>query len=92
MAARLLDAGHARGTFLTRAFMAEATHARRGPLRIVAIVVGLVVPAVLVIVSTSMTATITALVASFVGLVVERWLFFADARHTVRLYHGDRST
>ena len=26
------------------------------------------------------------------GLGAERWLFFAEARHTVRLYHGDRTT
>jgi len=26
------------------------------------------------------------------GLTAERWLFFAEARHTVRLYHGDRTT
>ena len=25
-----------------------------------------------------------------IGLIAERWLFFAEARHTVRLYHGDR--
>ena len=27
-----------------------------------------------------------------IGLLVERWLFFAEARHTVRLYHGDLRT
>ena len=27
-----------------------------------------------------------------IGLLVERWLFFAEARHTVRLYHGDPRT
>ncbi len=26
------------------------------------------------------------------GLAVERWLFFAEARHAVRLYHGDART
>ena len=30
--------------------------------------------------------------ASFVaGAVVERWLFFAEAEHVVRLYHGQRA-
>jgi DMSO reductase anchor subunit len=31
--------------------------------------------------------------ASFVciaGLLVERWLFFAEAEHVVRLYHGQQ--
>jgi DMSO reductase anchor subunit len=26
------------------------------------------------------------------GLLVERWLFFAEARHVVRLYQGDQRT
>ena len=28
-------------------------------------------------------------VVFFVGLLLERWLFFAEAKHTVRLYHGE---
>jgi hypothetical protein len=33
-----------------------------------------------------------ALAACLAGFAAERWLFFAEARHTVRLFHGDRST
>ena len=28
--------------------------------------------------------------AALVGTLAERWLFFAEARHTVSLYYGDR--
>ena len=35
------------------------------------------------------TAVLAALSAS-VGVVVERWLFFAEARHTVMLYYGEQ--
>jgi DMSO reductase anchor subunit len=92
MAARLLDAGHSRGTFLTHEFIAEAAGARRGTLRIVAVAVGLLLPAALVAIGTTPSAIASALLACLAGLVVERWLFFADARHTVRLYHGDART
>ena len=92
MAARLLDAGHTRGTFLTREFMAESASARRGALRVAAVALGLVVPAALVLLATSTAVAVVALLSSAAGLVAERWLFFADARHTVRLYHGDRTT
>ena len=34
-------------------------------------------------------AALAVAVLAIVGLLAERWLFFADARHTVRLYHGD---
>jgi anaerobic selenocysteine-containing dehydrogenase len=30
--------------------------------------------------------------AGMAGFTAERWLFFTEARHTARLYHGDRST
>jgi DMSO reductase anchor subunit len=33
-----------------------------------------------------------ALAACLLGHGAERWLFFAEARHTVRLYHGDATT
>jgi len=26
----------------------------------------------------------------FVGILTERWLFFAEAKHTVTLYYGER--
>jgi sulfite dehydrogenase (quinone) subunit SoeC len=29
-----------------------------------------------------------AVVSAALGLVVERWLFFAEAKHTVTLYYG----
>jgi hypothetical protein len=32
-----------------------------------------------------------AAVAFLVGVLLERWLFFAQAEHVVRLYHGQQS-
>lgn len=29
-----------------------------------------------------------ALTSAFVGIFIERWLFFAETRHVVNLYHG----
>ena len=33
-------------------------------------------------------AAIVAVMAGLAGAAVERWLFFAEARHVVNLYHG----
>ena len=33
-------------------------------------------------------ACFTAAICMSVGIVVERWLFFAEARHVVSLYYG----
>ena len=32
------------------------------------------------------------LLAHVAGVLVERWLFFAEARHTVMLYYGDQAS
>jgi DMSO reductase anchor subunit len=32
--------------------------------------------------------SVLAAIAQFAGMLVERWLFFAEAKHTVTLYYG----
>jgi DMSO reductase anchor subunit len=39
-----------------------------------------------------LAAALAANVACLGGLLAERWLFFAEAKHTVRLYHGESRT
>jgi DMSO reductase anchor subunit len=36
----------------------------------------------------AMVAAVAAALSAAVGIVVERWLFFAEARHSVQLYYG----
>jgi DMSO reductase anchor subunit len=36
----------------------------------------------------NLTLGIAALLSVFAGLIAERWLFFAEARHVVNLFHG----
>lgn len=93
MRARLLDVGHSRGTFLTHEFDYTLPPARRVALRMLFWVAGLVVPALwLGLGIDHWLAAVIASLACLAGLGAERWLFFAEARHTVRLYHGQRST
>ncbi|HVE48898.1 MAG TPA: DmsC/YnfH family molybdoenzyme membrane anchor subunit, partial [Casimicrobiaceae bacterium] len=91
MRARLLDVGHSRGTFLTREFDYRLVPAQRVALRTLFWFAGLLVPALwLAFGLDDWHAAIIASLACFAGLGAERWLFFAEARHTVRLYHGHR--
>jgi DMSO reductase anchor subunit len=93
MRARLLDVGHSRGTFLTREFGYTLDPAQRVALRTLFWSAGVVVPALWLAVGLDDGwGAAIAMTACLVGLGAERWLFFAEARHTVRLYHGDRST
>ena len=88
--ARLFDVGHSHGTFLTKEFGFTLARRHATLLRGVALALAFGLPA-LVIVAGARSAALVAAVAAIciVGLLAERWLFFAEARHTVRLYHGD---
>jgi DMSO reductase anchor subunit len=87
------DVGHSRGTFLTQEFGYALTPAQRTTLRLLAWVAGFVVPALWLATGLEEpSAAALAFGACLIGFGAERWLFFAEARHTVRLYHGDRTT
>ena len=84
---RLLDVGHSHGTFLTNEFGFAVAREKARVLRWIAILCGFILPMLLCY------FTQWFWVASFVcvaGLLVERWLFFAEAEHVVRLYHGQQ--
>jgi DMSO reductase anchor subunit len=93
MRARLLDAGHSRGTFLTHEFGYTLAPAARTALRMAFWLGGIVLPAVWLVAGVrDASGAAVALAACLLGHGAERWLFFAEARHTVRLYHGDATT
>ena len=86
---RLLDVGHSHGTFLTNefGFILARKHAVLG--KVLVFVVGFLIPlGALLLAPQIVVAALFAAAAATVGLIVERWFFFAEARHVVRLYHG----
>jgi DMSO reductase anchor subunit len=93
MRARLLVAGHSGSTFLTHEFGYTLAPPQRVALRTLFWCAGIAVPALWLAIGLDdwHGATIASVVC-LAGLAAERWLFFAEARHTVRLYHGDVTT
>jgi len=92
---RLLDAGHSANTFLSNEFVYNAAPEMLSRLRKMVAVFAFVLPLVLVMLSMLdgfQNLTYFCVASVMVGLLVERWLFFAEARHVVRLYHGDQCT
>ena len=90
---RLLDVGHTAGTFLTDEFGYTLAKNRCQLLRAAVFVFAFIVPALLIISVMAQTVTIVplatlAFASAFLGVLIERWLFFAEARHVVNLYHG----
>ncbi|MGB0468871.1 MAG: dimethyl sulfoxide reductase anchor subunit family protein [Pontibacterium sp.] len=86
---RLLDQGHSANGFLNNEFGYTVEANKLVRLRLLMLIFAFVVPFLLVLTSNSILLVIAALLA-VAGLLVERWLFFAEARHVVRLYHGDQ--
>ncbi len=89
---RLLDVGHTSGTFLTDEFGFRVSRGTLLILRFLTLTLAFLVPAAAVWLvldgSNAAMALPAALFSAYLGLLVERWLFFAEARHVVNLYHG----
>jgi DMSO reductase anchor subunit len=91
--ARLLDVGHSHGTFLTSEFGFELARRHARSLRGVALALGFGLPlAWLFLGEARWQPALAVALCCIMGLLVERWLFFAEAKHTVRLYHGSPRT
>ncbi|MFZ5608746.1 MAG: dimethyl sulfoxide reductase anchor subunit family protein [Pseudomonadota bacterium] len=90
----LLDPPHTEENYLMRemGFRIARKHART--LRRIALWLGFVAPFIFTAMALvtpyglGLAALFLAALSSGIGIVVERWLFFAEARHVVTLYYG----
>lgn len=89
---KLLDTGHTHGTFLTQEFGYQLARKRASLIKVLVFVVGFAVPGVMLVWILNQqgvqAAAAVAAIAGLLGAAMERWLFFAEARHVVNLYHG----
>jgi len=90
---RLLERPHAMGSYLTdeMAFRVGRKHSQK--LWRIALLLGLVLPLILLALSLEFNSVSRGLLIAacgflFGGIFIERWLFFATARHAVGLYYG----
>ena len=95
-AVRLLDTGHTAGTFLTEEFGYQPDHSVVTALKTLVFALGFGLPILLLALVLAGKAgvgiALWATVSAFIGIIAERWLFFAEARHVVNLYHGAQNT
>jgi len=89
---KLLDTGHTHGTFLTQEFGFRLARQRASLLKVFVFALGFVIPGLMLAwvfnQPGGLAAAIIAALSGIAGAAVERWLFFAEARHVVNLYHG----
>ncbi|HEY1796325.1 MAG TPA: DmsC/YnfH family molybdoenzyme membrane anchor subunit [Stellaceae bacterium] len=93
-AVRILERPHTEDNYLLKemGFSIARKHATR--LRLIARLAAFAAPVVLTLIAlvwagnAGVVAAFIAVISAGLGLVVERWLFFAEARHSVTLYYG----
>lgn len=85
---RLLDQGHTANSFLNDEFGYQVAADRLLQLRILMYVGAFLLPLLLLLWLPG--ASWLAALLALAGLLLERWLFFAEARHVVRLFHGEQ--
>lgn len=91
---RLFEAPHTSESYLLKemGFRVARKHARK--LRTISIAFGFLLPFLLLAVAHAMSGAVAVICSALaagtalVGVLTERWLFFAEAKHTVTLYYG----
>lgn len=87
---RAFEPPHTGTNYLLRemVYVVGRKHARK--LRVIAMGLGFVLPLVLLVLPFSHVLAGLAMVSMLAGMLVSRWLFFAEAEHVVGLYYGKR--
>ncbi len=91
---RLLEQPHTQDNYLLQEMGYRIARKHRVRLRAIVRIAGFALPALLTLVTliagpgAATAGAALAVASAALGLVVERWLFFAEAKHTVTLYYG----
>lgn len=86
----VFDPAHTAGNYLMREMIFVVGRKHAAKLRVIALVLACLIPALIVLVSAHPVATALATLIHLTGAFAARWLFFAQAEHVVGLYYGKR--
>ncbi len=97
-AVRLLERPHVNENYLTREMGHRIARKHADKLRAIAVLLAALVPAVCLLLALVWPGfglfrglLVAAAPVHLAGMLLERWLFFAEARHTVMLYYNERA-
>ncbi len=95
---RMLDAPTTSENYITREMAFSIARKHRTKLRHIALVTLFIIPATSALAMTLIHSAFGIIILSLIGVmaggigtIVERWLFFAEAKHVVTLYYGNQS-
>lgn len=89
-AVRSFEPPHTGTNYLLREFVHEIGRKHSSKLRMISIILMSVLPVILLLLPFNHFIAIIAVIAHVAGVLVARWLFFAEAEHVVGLYYGKR--
>lgn len=87
---RVFEQAHTAGNYLLREMIYVVGRKHVQKLRVIALALATVAPAVLLVLTSGPWALAVAGACHLVGALAARWLFFAQAEHVVGLYYGKR--
>jgi sulfite dehydrogenase (quinone) subunit SoeC len=87
---RAFESPHTGANYLTREMVFVLGRKRSTQLRIVALALAIVIPVALLLIVPGHIFAALAIVSHVTGVLVARWLFFAEAEHVVGLFYGAR--
>jgi len=89
---RMLEPPNTEENYLLKEMGFQIARKHRLRLRLIVRIAGFLVPLLATLVAllglAPLLAALVAVLSAALGLVIERWLFFAEAKHTVTLYYG----
>ncbi|MGB7316334.1 MAG: DmsC/YnfH family molybdoenzyme membrane anchor subunit [Planktotalea sp.] len=81
---------HTGSNYLMREFIHVVGRKHALKLRVIALLLGFVMPVILLLLPFGHVFALIAVLSHVAGILVSRWLFFAQAEHVVGLYYGKR--
>ncbi len=87
---RAFEPPHTGTNYLLREFVHVVGRKHAQKLRVISIILMAALPVILLLMPFSHFLALIAVVAHIAGVLVARWLFFAQAEHVVGLYYGQR--
>ena len=85
---RAFEAPHTGGNYLTHEMVFRVARKHAQTLKIIALSLAVVLPVLILLLPFSHAFAVAAILSHLAGVFVQRWLFFAEAKHVVGLYYG----
>jgi len=85
---RLFEGPHSGGNYLTKEMVFVIARKHAVKLRSIALVLAFALPIILLLLPFNHVMAAVAVLSHLGGVLITRWLFFAEAEHTVSLYYG----